>query len=74
MTTTSSHIDHYDLSGVLVSNDDVSVPVIFTLSFLWINKDKTSGLEGQKRLSKTTGNIVFKYQKYTTPLEGLEKH
>ena len=34
MTTTSSHIDHYDLSGVLVSNGDVFIPVIFTLSFL----------------------------------------
>ena len=50
MNTSSFHIDQYDLSGVLVSNGDVSIPVIFTLSVLWINKDrtlrKTSGLEG----------------------------
>ena len=48
MTTSSFPSDHCDLSGVLVSNNDVSIPVIFTLSVLWNNKDKTSGLEGQK--------------------------
>ena len=34
MTTSSFHTDHYDLPGVLVSNGDVFIPVIFTLSFL----------------------------------------
>jgi hypothetical protein len=80
MTTTSSHIDHYDLSGCLgvLRNEEYSsnvfIPVVFTLSFLWINKDKPVRLEGQNRLSKTTGNIVSKYQKYTIPLEGLKKY
>ena len=52
MTTISSHIDHYDLSGCLgvLRNEEYSsnvfIPVVFTLSFLWIKKNKTSGLDG----------------------------